>query len=491
MFSDSFSLVKKDKYYFLIDAYTCNQIAISKSAYDVLYALKSGDTIQHVKECYGEDLVDEILSQLAMLQVERKNSDTPYHTWKNSLKSIEQFLHKEPSILEGVFMIAQDCNLACRYCYGGESGTYNHSGYMTKEMAEKYFRYLLSAGKDRPFQKVAFFGGEPLLNMDVIRHVVSLWEELKPLYNGRKIYFCLTTNGTLLTKEIAEYFKEHSIGITISLDGPKEIHDSNRVFVSGKGSFDKVMENIKMLREMNIPFSTRSTVTKQTNPKKLFSFLEKENFKTSCISPVDYPTVNPEKDYQLDAESFRNFSREYQRVVEEGCRNVLKGQSETFNSKQMSIAFSHVGQYDKQYPFTCGAGWSIVAFGADGNIYPCQRFVGSEKYIIGNVSDGLAREKIVSFFRSFLKASESCSECWAYAICKGRCFMQKATGDGGFKQIDKEICDIYRDSLADNLILAANLQKAEEEGNKDALKKAIIRYDADNMLKEHELSMKR
>jgi radical SAM additional 4Fe4S-binding domain len=461
---DTIHLVNQKGHFFLIDSHRCKTVLLSEKAYQILNAYKNGIEISKLSKDFSPALVDSILNQLETLRDKNTIAEDKTDYYKKTKNAISKLAdQKSLALTEGVFMVAHDCNLQCRYCYGGTSGSFQSKGFMSRQMAEEYLHYFLSTGSGKPYQKIVFFGGEPTLNMDVVAYIIELWEKWKHNYNGRKLRFSMTTNGTLLTPEIIEYLKCKEIDINISLDGPEGIHNANRVFADGQGTFDKVMEGINLLRKYEMHFTVRSTVCRNVDYDQLFEFFDKQNFKQTYLVAVGYPELFPQKDYQMDAGSFLEFTEKHQQIISEGCKSIIDGDEDSFNGKQMNNAFKNIKYKGKEIPFVCGAGSWSAAFGIDGYIYPCHRFVGEKPYHIGNIKQGIDIGRVMMFYNNFLDASKSCDSCWAVSMCGHRCFRQKATGDGGFEQIPEKICDVYRVSYASTIISYAELMNQKKK----------------------------
>ena len=297
-----------------------------------------------------------------------------------------------------------------------------------------------------------------------------------------KIYFTLTTNGLLLNSEIVKFFKDYNVGVSISLDGPREIHDANRVLQNGSTSFDKVMQAIELMRKCELPFSVRTTITKNIDFDKLYKFFEEQDFDIHTISLVDYPMVHTQREYQFDLKSYEEFSKKQREIVRDGCEDILRGKKNSFKAKQMSVSYHNSKRSD--FPFICGAGFWLATFGLDGYIYPCNRLVGHEKFRIGDIDNGISKEKMVKILEEFLDASKNCKFCWAASHCKGRCFHQKVNEEGALKELPIGLCDIYRENIADSLFFTRKFKNYMQENKKD-FGEAIIRYDADYMMKNY------
>jgi len=453
------SLVEKENIFFLMDGCTCDPFVINHNAYTILSALKKGTDKKKLIEDFGEAIVTNTLKSLQTLQKSDNDHDRLLH-YEDACKTISNFRNEKISLLQCLLMVVQSCNLACSYCYGGDSGQYHMKGFMSKSMAEKCFHYFLSNSPDNMDIKLLFVGGEPLLNMEVIEHVIDLWEKLKYKYPYKKLSFALTTNGTLLTPSITAYLIEKKVSLAISLDGPEDIHNRNRIFKNGQGTFNSVMAGIELLRMYKAPFVVRVTISRHTDLDRLFDFLGKQNFDATYISTVDYPMLKPDKDYQLDMDAYNQLSKKQQELLHDGCRDILEGKKGTFQAKQMGIAYHRMIRRNKAgFPFKCLAGWHICTFGIKGDIYLCQSFVGNERFCLGNVNKGIDKEKVVKLYMDFLNASRMCDSCWALPMCERSCFYQKAKPAGGFDSIPEDICNIYRDNIASMMVRTAELQK--------------------------------
>lgn len=476
------NFIKYKNNYLLVDDFLTNPIMLSQRAYDILSAYKEGKSLMELKTIFGDEIVKSIFKGIQKLEHEKKINVQKRDTYSEAENAISEYLKSDIVLLEGMLMVSQTCNMKCRYCFGGESGTFNERGLMDKKTAEMWFRYFLSQGGNQSFQKFIFFGGEPLLNFPVIKYIVELWSDIKHRYNGREIFFALTTNGTLLTTEIVEFLKDKNINITISLDGPKNIHDANRRMVDGSPTFDKVMKGIDFLRKYEIPISVRSTATKQGNIDSLYDFFADQNFDIHTIGIVDYPMEKPQTDYQLDFQTYNKFVEKGQHTVMKGCFDVLAGKKDSFVAKQMSMAYQKSFEKRKEYPFLCGGGCWFVTFGIDGYIYPCNRVVGNEYFRIGDIENGLNKDKMAKILCQYLKSTKDCNSCWAEPLCKRRCFHQRMCKNG-FTQIPEELCDIYRNSFAESLVFAHEMQNYVAQG-KQKIKEAVNRFEPEHMMHE-------
>lgn len=248
-------IVKYGNRFFMIDKTVCKPIFISQRVFEVIGEYKSGKTFSELQQKYGEKFLNSLNGELERLKRKQILTERKIKFSTEAKKAIDEYRNQPIEILEGVLMVSQNCNLACRYCYGGESGTFNQKGFMSEEIADKCMDFILQNAGEQSFQKIIFFGGEPLLNYKVIKHTIERWNSVKDLYPNKNIYFGLTTNGVLLNEEIVRFFKKNNVGVTVSVDGPPEIHNYNRPFRDGSKSFDATMAGIELLKKYDIPIS--------------------------------------------------------------------------------------------------------------------------------------------------------------------------------------------------------------------------------------------
>ncbi|MEZ3517749.1 MAG: radical SAM protein [Lachnospiraceae bacterium] len=458
MLSDNIVLFEINGYFVLIDNYTLNMFLLNESTFAVLKEMKSGGTRKEAEIRFGKNKVDKIFEYINKMIEKGKICFLSKRKFFNAQTIIEEIKPKQPMLVEGVFMIAQECNMCCKYCYGS-SGQFNNSSIMSREMAEQFFLLFLKNSGDIKHQKVKFMGGEPLLNFSTIKHIVDFWENIKIQFPGRKVTFSFTTNGTLFTPEIIEYVKEKQIGVTVSLDGPITIQNSNRKFSDGTDTFVSVIKGIKLLEQNNIKFTIRSTATSDTDLNELFDYFKEHNYSLVNIIPVDFPLKTKQRGYQWDFLQFKNFVNKEQELLLNGYEDIAGGNTKSFNAKMVERRCESFIIKNLFFPFKCSAGWCSAAFSTDGYIYPCQRMVGKDKYRIGDYKKGIYEKEIKSIYLKVLEKSEKCNSCIAFISCKRRCLAQMAQDNGEIIEISDELCDIYRNEFKETLLLYLQHQK--------------------------------
>jgi uncharacterized protein len=351
-----------------------------------------------------------------------------------------------------VVNVANKCNLHCTYCYEPEAAKYGSSPVqMDWDTARASVDFLFQkAGKSREVNLI-FFGGEALLNFKLMREVVAYAEE-KAGETSKKVDFSLTTNGTLLTDEIIDFFQEHRFGLTISMDGPKELHDKRRSFLTNrgerKGSYDLILPRVKRLMER---YTARPVV------EVGFSPVTAKNGEDYGLEPADLRQV---------LAGFRELGALY---VERALQNKYTG----FSNLSTLLTDLHAGT-NKLFP--CGAGLGLLDVDGNGDVYLCHRFPGTEEHKYGNVKDGLQYDRLNEFINSAHVGNKPvCQTCWIRGICGGGCYHEAYTqfGDGALPNL--HYCDFLREWTEYGIGVYMELQ----EKNPGFVEKYVLRGRGD------------
>ena len=324
----------------------------------------------------------------------------------------------QPAIHALSLAIAQKCNLGCTYCYA-QQGEFGGAGKnMLLEEATKAVELLVNGADDGARLNLAFLGGEPLVNRSVLqaatRHAAQLAKR-----RGNPITFSITTNGTLLTQADAEFFEAYGFAVTISLDGPRETHNLLRPFKSGTGSFDAILKRIQPLltlqRRMQV--SARVTVTPANLElrRALDDFIELGLHSVGFSPMLSSPSGSGEMqsaDLEIMLGEMIDCGREFE-------RRTLKGERYPFAN--MVNAMREIGRGTHR-PYPCGAGAGYLGVSADGELSACHRFVGDEAGAMGNLNDGVDRERQAEWLTErHVHRQEPCRTCWARYLCGGGC----------------------------------------------------------------------
>ncbi|MBQ9949888.1 MAG: thioether cross-link-forming SCIFF peptide maturase [Clostridia bacterium] len=337
--------------------------------------------------------------------------------------------------------VAHDCNLRCKYCFAGTGEYSGQRSLMSREVAKAALDFLMISSKNRHNLEVDFFGGEPLLNMDVVRFCVEYGRELEKKYN-KKINFTMTTNGVALTDEISDWLNENMHNIVISLDGRREVHDSMRPTANGKSSYDITLQNAKKLiaKRGDGEYYIRGTYTCE-NLDFAEDVLElyRQGFKHISVEPV---VLSEDSPYALKEEHLERIVAEYERLAEIITEDAKAGGDLHFF--HFNIDLSH-GPCLKRRVKGCGAGFEYVAISPTGEIYPCHQFVGDEDFRMGSVLSGEFNKKMqADFMKCSIFTKEKCRDCFAKYFCSGGCAANAQHYNGSIYKPHELTCAILK-----------------------------------------------
>lgn len=328
-----------------------------------------------------------------------------------------------------VLNVSNACNMGCHYCYGGGFDDPRVGRQMEWATAKQSVDFLFQRSGQNRHLTIVFFGGEPLLNFALIRQVVSYARELAS-EKGKQVDFTLTTNGTALTPEVIEFLRTYRFGVTVSIDGPPEIHDQRRVFKTGRGTYDVIEPRIKeLLRSyQSRPIGARVTLSRGvTAVERIFDHLSDLGFAEVGFSPV---TSGDHERYTLTATDLSTILAGFQALADRFLEKALQNEYLGFSNLSQMIMDLAAGT-NKQLP--CGAGLGLLDVDHQGDVYLCHRFAGTPGAgSYGNVGHGgvdLVR------LRRFLDAASvdhklECRTCWIRRLCAGGCYHEAYTRYG-------------------------------------------------------------
>ena len=324
-----------------------------------------------------------------------------------------------------VLMLTYSCNLACRYCYEDrEEGCVPPAAgrgtprEMSPDSIRESVRYLLDHSGENRKVTVVLFGGEPLLRFPLLRAAVH---EARAMAGerGKEISFSLTTNGTLLTREIAGFLVENGVSVCVSIDGPREVHDRNRPYASGRGSYDDVERGLSHLMERRAghPVSARVTLGRgAVDVRSTFRHLRGLGFDEIGFAPASASEGSgetlSEEELDLVLDGFRDLAAGY-------AADVRGRRMPAFGNLTQILAMVHRGE---PMPYPCGAGIGMLAADPSGILYPCHRLCGVGDPM-GDSSRGIAPDARARFLDGARRRRESgCDACWAKNFCAGGCY---------------------------------------------------------------------
>ncbi len=314
--------------------------------------------------------------------------------------------------------IAHDCNLRCKYCFASTGDFGKGRKLMTFETGKKAIDFLLEKSLDRKNLELDFFGGEPLMNFDVVKQIVEYARSREAEY-GKKFRFTITTNGVLLDDDKIDFINREMSNVVLSIDGRKEVNDYMRKRVDGSGCYDKIMPAFKKLVEKrgDKEYYVRGTFTKNNLDFSNDVFdLYNNGFDQISVEPV---VCEASADYAITEKELPAIFKEYERLAERILENEKKGKKFNFFHFMLDL---DQGPCAIKRLRGCGCGNDYVAITPDGDIYPCHQFVGIEEFKMGNIDEGTFDTKMKSYFsKTHVYTKPECKKCWAKFYCSGGC----------------------------------------------------------------------
>jgi uncharacterized protein len=347
-----------------------------------------------------------------------------------------------------VLNVTNQCNLSCTYCYeyGEDKIVDTENGkqpkFMSDETARASVEFMLKESGTNKVAHITFFGGETLLNFPVLARTIAYarqrGEEL-----GKTVDFSLTTNATLLKPEIIEFLAEHGVGVTISIDGPREVQDKFRVFHNGTGSYDVVAPKIKELlkRHTSRPIGARVTLTSgKMDIKRIYRHLTEEmGFWEVGFAPV---TTSPTRGHAISDAGYGDMLGQFRDLAYDFLEASVQNRHHGFSNVKETLEELHKG-VSKAFP--CGAGLGLLGVATDGDVALCHRFAGSDAHKLGTVTDGIDRDAQRTFLETHHIANKTdCSTCWARPLCSGGCYHEAHTRYGETIRPNLHYCEWIR-----------------------------------------------
>jgi uncharacterized protein len=343
--------------------------------------------------------------------------------WRHHPRSIQMF-------------VAQTCNLACKYCYAENQGSNAVGQLMSWDVAEATINHLVQASGSRRDLTITFFGGEPLMNVDLIVRTVNYCKEVSKS-TGKRFAFTISTNGTLLTEDVRAFLNSHGFTMLVSLDGYADMHNAQRPFRDGSPSYQKVLENatamLATFREQGQTWriKARANLTSQYHDmKRTTKAIEDLGFTTVGLAAIRTccGSTAGSSDSGLNAKDFEELDLAYESTIDDVLAAMEAGRElSPYARRWIGKAFQHVVKRVTTLGLICGVGRNTNAVDCRGSIYPCHRYVGMEAYRLGDVWSGLDREKTMAYYsRCNETAITNCQGCWLRFICAGACPWERS-----------------------------------------------------------------
>ena len=357
--------------------------------------------------------------------------------------------------------IAHDCNLACKYCFAEEGEYHGRRALMSFEVGKKALDFLIANSGNRINLEVDFFGGEPLMNWNVVKQLVEYGRSQEKEHN-KKFRFTLTTNGVLLNDEIMEFCNKEMSNVVLSLDGRPEVNDRMRPFRNGKGSYELIVPKFQKFAKSRgeKDYFVRGTFTRNNldfgNDVLHYADL---GFEKLSMEPV---VASPEEPYSIREEDLPQIMDEYDRLAKEFVKRQKEGRGFKFFHFMLDLS---QGPCVAKRLSGCGSGTEYLAVTPWGDLYPCHQFVGNEEFLMGNVWDGVKRTDIRDEFKCCnVYAKEKCRNCFARFYCSGGCAANSYHFHGNINDAYDIGCELQKKRIECAIMIKAAEAEMEVEG---------------------------
>ncbi len=412
-------------------------------AYDIIAGFEEaerGEVIKKTAEKYKDipfDEISECYDNILALKDSGKLfvSDT-FEAMAGTLKA------KTSGVVKALCLhIAHTCNLNCSYCFASQGKYHGERALMSFDVGKRALDFLIENSGSRRNLEVDFFGGEPLMNFDVVKELVKYARSIEKEKN-KNFRFTLTTNGVLVDKDVIDFANREMSNVVLSLDGRKEVHDRFRVDYSGGGSWDKIVpkfqEFVKARGGKN--YYMRGTFT-HANPDFLedIKTMLDLGFTELSMEPVVAAEGDPSA---LTEEDKPIVLKQYEDLAKLMIKRGKEGKPFTFYHYMIDLKG---GPCIYKRISGCGSGTEYMAVTPWGDLYPCHQFVGDEKFKLGDIWKGVLNTKIQNEFASCnVYAREDCRDCWAKLYCSGGCAANAYHSTGSVRGVYKYGCDLFR-----------------------------------------------
>ena len=441
------------------------------NGYNIVMDINSGaihvvdDVVYDIIELYEGHEKSEIMDMLA--------SKYPKEDMEEAFEEIETLIKEESLFTEDIYKdyiidfkkrktvvkalclhIAHDCNLACRYCFAEEGEYHGRRAIMSYEVGKQALDFLIANSGNRRNLEVDFFGGEPLMNWDVVKRLVEYGREQEKIHD-KNFRFTLTTNGVLLNDEIMEFCNKEMANVVLSVDGRKEVHDNMRPFRNGSGSYDLIMPKFQKFAESRNQdkYYVRGTFTHHNlDFSKDVLHLADLGFKQISVEPV---VAADTEEYAIREEDIPQIMEEYDALAKEMIKREKEGKG--FNFFHFMIDLTGGPCVYKRLS-GCGSGTEYLAVTPWGDFYPCHQFVGQEDFCLGNVYEGVKKTETVNEFKKCnVYSKKECSQCFARFYCSGGCAANSYNFTGKINDVYEIGCKMQQKRIECALMIKAAL----------------------------------
>ncbi len=444
---------KLNGYNIVLDICSGSVHAVDDIAYDIISMFENKDKTTVLKDIcakYPEVSASEIEECYGQIVELKENGKlfTPetFEPMAGHLKA------KTAGVVKALCIhIAHTCNLNCSYCFASQGKYHGERALMSFEVGKRALDFLIENSGTRRNLEVDFFGGEPLMNFDVIKQMVAYARSIEKEHN-KNFRFTLTTNGVLIDDDVIDFANKEMSNVVLSLDGRKEIHDRYRVDYAGNGSWEKIVPKFQKLVEARggINYYMRGTFT-HANPDFLKDIQQMLDlgFTELSMEPVVCAPGDPS---ELTEDDKAIVLDQYEKLAELMLKRDKDKKPFTFYHYMIDLTG---GPCIYKRISGCGSGTEYMAVTPTGELYPCHQFVGEEKFRLGDIWNGVNNTEIQNEFAECnVYSRPECRDCWAKLYCSGGCAANAYHSTGSVKGVYKYGCDLFRKRMECAIMVA-------------------------------------
>ena len=453
---------KLNGYNIVLDSCSGSIHAVDEVAYDIIEKFKQERPEQIVRELLvkyadREDVTEEEL-YACIADVAALEKAGKLFTPDTFADMAGTFKERSGDVVKALCLhVAHTCNLNCSYCFASQGKYHGDRALMSFEVGKRALDFLIENSGHRTNLEVDFFGGEPLMNWEVVKQLVA-YARTQEEPHHKKFRFTLTTNGMLIDDDVIDFANREMSNVVLSLDGRKEIHDRLRVDYAGNGSYDRIVPRFQKLvaSRGGKNYYMRGTFT-HANPdftKDVFHMADL-GFTELSMEPVVCAPGDPAA---LTPEDLEIVKEQYEILAKDMLRREKEGKPITFYHYMLDLTG---GPCVYKRISGCGSGTEYMAVTPWGDLYPCHQFVGEEKYKLGNIWDGVTNTALREEFRACnAYARKECDDCWARLYCSGGCAANAYHATGSIRGVYEAGCELFKKRIE----CAIMMKVAESQG---------------------------
>jgi uncharacterized protein len=450
---------KLNGYNIVLDMCSGSVHVVDEVAYDIIAMFKEKSTdeiVKYILDTYKDEEITEKDVLDCIEDVKSLEKAGKLYTPDTYEGMAFDFKNRNTVIKALCLHVAHTCNLNCEYCFASQGKYHGERALMSFEVGKRALDFLIENSGTRRNLEVDFFGGEPLMNWDVVKELVSYARVQEKIHN-KNFRFTLTTNGILVDDDVIEFCNKEMSNVVLSLDGRKEVHDRLRVDYQGRGSYDvivpKFQEFVKRRGGKNYYMRGTFTHNNADFTKDIFHMADL-GFTELSMEPV---VCSPDDASALTEADLPILFEQYEILAKEMIKRKKEGNGFTFYHYMLDLTH---GPCIYKRISGCGSGTEYMAVTPTGDLYPCHQFVGDTKYLLGNIWDGVTNKDIQNEFKLCnAYARPECNDCWAKLYCSGGCAANSYHASGKITGLYEYGCELFKKRIE----CAVMIQVAESE----------------------------